>query len=150
MSWCKFSPGLQTVTVDFGEDVNNGWTGLVVTMDRDAVLKDATLCSDQCCKAIPNLFVLDVFDLLNWTKDTWNQQMDGQTTVTHYPMSFDYILFNTVLELLAILSPYFSLFFFPHVSLVKSGAGAVTSFCCQPLKHTGWWVHPVTLYIVTW
>lgn len=61
--WCRslntFSPGSQSVTTGIGEDVNNGWTGCV-TMDSKAILKDATLSSDWSCKAISNLFVLDI------------------------------------------------------------------------------------------
>lgn len=49
------------MTIDIGEDVNNGWTGHVATcMGSHAVLKDATLSSDWSCKAIPNPYVPDV------------------------------------------------------------------------------------------
>lgn len=122
----------------------------MLTEDRRAVLKDATLSSDRCLKLFPTCLSSTYFDLLSWTKDTWNQRMDGQTTVTHYPTSFEHNLFNTVLKLLAVFSPCFTLFLFPPRALCTiSGAGAVTCFCCQALKHTGCWVHPVTLYIVT-
>lgn len=49
------------MTIDIGEDVNNGWTGHVATcIDSHAVLKDATPSSDCSYKAIPNLSVLGV------------------------------------------------------------------------------------------
>lgn len=77
--------------------------------------------------------------------------MDGQTTVTHYPISFDHILLTLCSSFQFFFTPFFTALFIltnPSLFFCKFlGAEAVLSFCYLALKHTGLWDQPVTLYI---
>lgn len=143
------------MTIDKGEDVNNGSTGHVATcMDSPAVLKDATLSSDWSCKATSQLVCPGCCTIsLAWLEEnSWDQWRDGQTTVTHYPTSFDHILLTLCSSFKLSINPCFhSSLFLTNLSLFPRkflGARAL-SFWYVALKHTGHWNQPVTLYIET-
>lgn len=105
-------------------------------------------------KLFPTGLSWALYDLLSWAKDGWDLWMDGQTTVTHYPIYFDHILYNTVLQASSSLSPrcFSLLFVFPHKPLHSSSESSLVLepsylFCSLALKHTGLWDQPVTVYI---